>query len=420
MAQRPNSVAVVGDGPAGTTLATLLARRGLAVGLFSRGERQSPLVGESMVPAVVPILRELGVEEEVRSYAVLKPGATFTVGADEKLLIDFDHVRGRAPGYAYNVPRDRFDATLLEASLRSGVALFQTSALLKKTAPGAGPAVCLSDETLALTDGFFGSGPDFIVDASGRSRLLARTLNLKIDAGERRDTALFAHCEGVPIDHAGHVHTDRLDVGWSWRIPLGDCVSLGIVADPSRLKQFGSRPEEQFDSLVRDDSVLSRIASEARRITPVLKFNNYQQTTRVGVGAGWALVGDSLGFVDPVFSSGLYLAMEGAQRLAAALAVGTQHALEEYDRRQRAHINAWRRLVDYFYDGRFFAMLRLRDQPQQNWIGRTIGPHIGKHLPRVFTGESSSGVYDMWLLDLVMNHSLEGVEGPPWSDWRIK
>ena len=69
---------------------------------------------------------------------------------------------------------------------------------------------------------------------------------------------------------------------------------------------------------------------------------------------------------------------------------------------------------------RFFAMLRLRDQPQQNWIGRTFGPHLGKHLPRVFTGESSSGVYDMWLLDLVMNHSLEGGEGEPWSDWQIK
>ena len=98
MAPAPKSVAIVGDGPAATTLATFLARRGLAVGLFSRGERQVPLVGESMVPALVPILRELGVEDEVRSYAVLKPGATFTVDADEKLIIDFAQAQGRAPG----------------------------------------------------------------------------------------------------------------------------------------------------------------------------------------------------------------------------------------------------------------------------------------------------------------------------------
>ena len=100
------SVAVVGDGPAGTALATWLARAGVRVGLFSRGRPEGPLVGESLVPRVVSFLRDLGIENEVRSYSVLKPGARFLVSKDDAVELRFDEVCRRIPGYAYNVPRD--------------------------------------------------------------------------------------------------------------------------------------------------------------------------------------------------------------------------------------------------------------------------------------------------------------------------
>jgi choline dehydrogenase-like flavoprotein len=109
-ASRIRSVAVIGDGPAGTTLASYLARAGVRVALFARG-RPPLVVGESLVPAVIPFLRELGVEDEVRSYAVHKPGATFVVRDGDALAIRFDETCTKIPGYAYNVPRDRFDAT---------------------------------------------------------------------------------------------------------------------------------------------------------------------------------------------------------------------------------------------------------------------------------------------------------------------
>ncbi len=423
MANRIQSVAVIGDGPAGSTLAALLARRGVRVGLFSRGRPKPPLIGESTVPALVPILRELGVEEEVASYSVFKPGATFNVHPDERLEIDFDQVRGRAPGYAYNVPRDRFDASLLAACVKSGAQIFEATARLERVPGGDARAersrVRLSAGTLAETHGFFATAPDFIVDASGRSRLISRVLELPERTGDRRDTALFAHCTGALIDRAGHVHTDRLARGWSWRIPLVDRVSVGVVIDPAVLREYGERPDEQFDAIRQSDPQLAKTIGRAERITPVFKYTNYQLVARRGIGPGWALAGDCLGFIDPVFSSGAFLAMDGAKRLAEALLAGTARALERYDRRQRRHIEAWRQAVGYFYDGRFFAMLRLRNQPHENWIGRCVSPHAAKHLPRVFTGESTADFYDRKLLAAMMKYGLAALEDPDWERWRI-
>lgn len=419
---RFESIAVIGDGPAATTLATLLVRRGKRVGLFTRGERQSPLIGESTIPALVPILQRLGVEDEVRAYSVFKPGATFTVGADETLEIDFDRLGGRMPGYAYNVPRDRFDATLLDACVTSGARLFHTPGRLEADAGESGPTarVRLTKMCLDETDGFFGGQPDFIVDASGRRRTIPKLLDLPTQTGRRRDHALFAHCDGVPIDSEGHIHTDRLEYGWCWRIPLPDRVSMGFVVDPSRLRKLAKRPEQQYDALLREDPELARIAGHAKRVSAVIRFTNYQLSTRVGVGRGWALVGDCLGFVDPVFSSGLFLAMDGAVNLADAIATKTDEALRRYDRTQRHHIGAWQTIVDYFYDGRFYAMLRLRDQPHDNWIGRLLSPHLGRHLPRVFTGESTARRYDRRLLKLVVDYSLGVLEDPDWARWQIR
>jgi flavin-dependent dehydrogenase len=414
---------VIGGGPAGATVAALLAKRGVRVGLFSRSRPEPPLIGESTVPALVPILRELGVEEEVASYSVFKPGATFAVHSGENLAIDFDEVRGRAPGYAYNVPRDRFDATLLDVCAKNGTQIFETTARLEREpdrdARAERSRVRLSAETLAETDGFFATPPDFVIDATGRTRLIPRLLDLSETKGVRRDTALFAHCTGVRIDREGHVHTDRLERGWGWRIPLVDRVSVGVVIDPAALREHGDRPDEQFDAIRRSDPQLAATMGSAQRITPVLKFNNYQLTARRGTGPGWALVGDCLGFIDPVFSSGVFLAMDGAKELARALLNGSAGALERYDRRQRRHIEAWRQAVGYFYDGRFFAMLRLRNQPHENWIGRIVSPHAASHLPRVFTGESTARFYDRNLLAVMLNYGLGALEDPDWARWQI-
>ena len=118
----------------------------------------------------------------------------------------------------------------------------------------------LTSDTLAVTNGFFKQHPDLIVDATGRVRLLPKLLDIASKEGERRDIALFAHVDNAHLDHEGHVHTTRLDHGWSWRIPLPGRVSIGIVINAEHLPKFGNTKEERYDNLLSQDSVLKAVA----------------------------------------------------------------------------------------------------------------------------------------------------------------
>jgi len=410
-------VAIVGDGPAGTTLATLLARDGMRVALFARGRPAGLVVGESLIPALTPILRELGIEDEVRSYGVLKPGATFVQRDGETVAFRFADFAGRVPGYAYNVARDRFDATLLDAVRRSGAHVLPRPARLEVD-PASTERVRLCGESAAAARDVLGGDPDLIVDAAGRVNAVAGLLDLPVEPGDRRDFALFAHCEGVPLDNAGHVHMDHLEQGWCWRIPVGgDRVSLGIVVRPDVVSGFGRDAQAQFEGLLGADPRLKQLTAGARRVSPVLRYSNYQRTTLRGVGPGWALAGDAFGFVDPIFSSGLLLAMDGARALAAAVRVDSPGAYRRYQERQLLHFAAWRRLVSYYYDGRIFELIRLGNPEQANWVGRLVNPHVSKRVSRILTGESTTAPYSRWLLGFMITHGLRGM-GP--SELRVR
>lgn len=418
MSRRPiRSVVIAGDGPAGTTLAALLRLQGIRVVLFARGRPTGLVVGESLIPAVTPILRTLGIEDEVRSYGVLKPGATFVPRDGEPVAFRFAATAGRIPGYAYNVPRERFDATLLAACRDSGAHVLPDPARLERDPDAPGRVRLCGASAVAAAD-LLGGPADLLVDATGRANTIARLLDLPADAGDRHDTALFAHCAGIPIDHAGHVHMDHLRQGWCWRIPVSeDRVSLGIVIRPDALAGFGREAIAQFEGLCAADPRLQQLTARCRRLSPVLRYGNYQWTTRVGVGPGWALVGDAFGFADPIFSSGLLLAMDGAMALARAVRTGTPAAFRRYEVRTRRHHAAWRRLVGTYYDGRIFELIRLGDPAEANWIGRLVNPHVRKHVSRVLTGEATTGRYSRWLFDFMIER---GLPGPGPSELRIR
>ena len=228
MKAQPNGrvqiVAILGAGPAASTLAVLLARRGVRVAMFHRASRPPLLVGESLVPAIIPMLRLLGVEEQVSGFSTYKPGATFNLGEAINFSFFFDQLSGGMPRYAYNVPRDRFDDTLLDAARLAGAKVFEAPANVERIEGT--ERVCLSAETLTAAGDFFSGQPDLIVDATGRARLLPKLLDIPSRHGGRKDTALFAHVDRTHLDHEGHVHTTRLDHGWSWRIPLPGRVSV--------------------------------------------------------------------------------------------------------------------------------------------------------------------------------------------------
>jgi len=401
---RIGTVAILGAGPAASTLGVLLARTGLRVVLFHRPKRAPLLVGESLVPAIIPMLRLLGVEGQVRHFSMLKPGATFNISAAVNFSFPFEQLRGSMPRYAYNVPRDRFDDTLLEAARQAGANVIETAARVERV-EGA-DRVRLHPDTLAAAGDCLPGPPDLIVDATGRARVLPNLLDIPSRSGRRKDTALFAHVDRTQLDHEGHVHTSRLDRGWSWRIPLPGRVSVGMVMGSEFLPKFGTSPEEQFDNLMRQDSVLREVAGDAKRLTPVMQYSNYQLVSSRVIGDNWVLVGDTAGFIDPVFSNGLFIGMHSAMALADAIREGTQPALRRYEREVIHHLETWHEIVDYFYDGRLFTCFHVGQMLRDTLLVKLTFSHVNKHLGRIFSGAASTSPYSVGLLRFAMKHGL--------------
>jgi len=398
------SVAIVGGGPAASVLATQLARAGVKTAIFFKPKRAPLLVGESLVPAVILMLRELGIEDQVRAFSMVKPGATFNFGGLGSFSFFFEQLTGNMARYAYNVPRDRFDDLLLETAQAAGARVVEVAVTLERD--GA-ERVKLSRETLAAAGDFFVGDPDLIVDATGRVRLLPKLLEIPSERGPREDAALFAHVDSTALDYAGHVHTTRLDHGWSWRIPLPGRVSVGIVIGAKHLPKFGATAEERFDNLLRNDSVLRTVAGEAKRLTPVMEYANYQLVSTRVVGPGWALVGDTAGFIDPVFSSGLFIGMHSAMHLAETICEGTPEAFQKYQQEVIHHLKTWHEIVSYYYDGRLFACFRVGQMLRNNFLVKLCFPHMNKHMGRVFSGAASSSPYSMGLLRFAMKYGLK-------------
>ena len=399
------TVAILGGGPAACVLATLLAREGVRVAILHRPRAAALLVGESLVPAIILILRKLGVEDEVREYGKYKPGAIFNMNEFGDFPFTFRDFCGRLPDYAYNVPRIKFEATLMSAAKRAGAKVIETEAKVERVA-GA-DQVRLSAETLATVGDLFNGPPDLIVDATGRGRVLPKLLEISSQEGGRKDTALFAHLDKAELYKSGYVHSSRLDHGWSWRIPLQDRVSLGIVIPSEHAVKAGTTPEERYDHLLKSDSVLRVATAGSTRLTPVMEYTNYQLVSSRLVGDGWALLGDTAGFIDPVFSSGLLIGMTSAMELAEAIGNGSGAAFNKYERGVIHHLKTWHEIVNYFYDGRMFTSFRVGEALRTNPLMRLCFPHINKHMGRIFTGAAGKAAYSMAMMRLLMTYGLK-------------
>src|ERR1035441_8398242 len=224
------TVGIIGSGPAGATLASLLAMKGIGVTLFDDGRRPGLVVGESLIPAVIPVLRKLGLEERAAAICQHKPGVTFTLNENEKIEFCFQSLAGTTmPTYAYNAPRPAFDNLLDARADELGVKRVRARAKIEREGPD---GLRLAEETLALAPWLHGKQPDLIVDSTGRTRLFAHTMEIPAEVGPRKDVAYFAHYEGFADNQPrGQVIIGRLAEGWCWRIPLRDCLSVGVVVD---------------------------------------------------------------------------------------------------------------------------------------------------------------------------------------------
>ncbi|HMI79416.1 MAG TPA: NAD(P)/FAD-dependent oxidoreductase [Ferruginibacter sp.] len=405
MKKNIRSIAIIGGGPSGCALATLLKRKGFSVAVFYLEKRPEIIVGESLVPAIIPMLRELGVEDEVKTYSTYKPGASVWVSKDEEATSPFSFGGGGLPPYAYNVPRTKFDKTIFDLAVREGVTFFNQAAKLERV--GDTDEIRLSDDTIASINDHFNGQPDLIVDATGRSRTVSRMLNIPTKEGYRKDVAVFAHLSNAEKIEPYNIHLHRLQKGWTWRIPLPDRVSVGVVIDPDHLKKFGTTKEEQYDNILKADEVLNKFTKDAKRETGVVQYSNYQLISQRMYGKNWLLTGDAGGFLDPIFSSGLFLAIKGAFRAAGAIEAGTDAAFKQYQKEQLYELKIWQKLVDTWYSGRLFTLFKVGQDRLDTAFGRFIGPHMQRHLTRIFSGEAVYRTYSRLFLNFVMGSMLD-------------
>jgi flavin-dependent dehydrogenase len=324
--------------------------KGRDVTVFDDGRRPELIVGESLIPAIIPVLRKLGIEERAAAVCHPKPGVTFTLSENEKIEFCFQSLAGTTmPTYAYNAPRPAFDNLLDARADELGVKRVRARAKIERVGED---GLRLAEETLALAPWLQGQQPDLLVDATGRTRLFAHALGIPAEIGPRKDVAYFAHYEGFEENRPhGQVIIGRLAAGWSWRIPLPGRLSVGAVLNKDAAAQLGASPEERLEAIISRDPLLAAAGQKRKRVTAVTTYTNYQLVSAHGFGPGWAMAGDAFGFVDPMLSPGMHLALHSAELLAENL-----DDLAAYSREMRKLIRAWMGLIEYFYDGRIFAM----------------------------------------------------------------
>ena len=347
-------------------MASLLVMKGHDVTIFDDGRRPELIVGESLIPAVIPKLRRLGVEPRAETICMRKPGVTFTLDANEMIEFCFDSLMGTSmPTYAYNAPRPAFDKMLDDRADELGAKRVRTRAKVERVGTD---GLKLATETLEQAPWLKGQQPDLIVDASGRSRFFAHTLEIPADIGPRKDVAYFAHYEGFEENKPlGQVIIGRMEDGWSWRIPLHGRLSVGVVMNKDAAAKLGSTPEERLDAAIARDPRLSAAGKNRKRMTDVFTYTNYQLISTRGFGPGWVMAGDAFGFVDPMLSPGVFLALHSAELLADNL-----DNLQVYSDEMRKLIRAWMALIQYFYDGRIFAMYQSGMMVEKKFPGKLM------------------------------------------------
>jgi len=352
-------VAVIGGGPGGSTAACRLARAGRRVVLFERDRFPRFHIGESLLASVNDVFDEIGASDLVRACRFPpKWGATFlTADGSIERFADFAvSPEVRAP-QTWQVPRAEFDDVLLRHAGASGVDVREEHRVLDVVFDPSGVTVTVrspAGETFTVRAGA-------VVDASGRVGLLARKLGLRVDEPRLANIAIFSHYSGVPRRdgrRAGDIRiVARHDLGWFWFIPISDeLMSVGVVLPRAA---FDALPRMSHEALLEHTLAQTPAAAAlmhaARREWPVRVEKDFSFGARAYAGDRWLLVGDAGSFLDPVFSTGVAIALESGVEAARALDRGLEsgdlsaRAFATFNRRQRQRYLSFRRFVLAFY-----------------------------------------------------------------------
>ena len=311
-------VLVVGGGPAGSTIAALLAENGHDVIVLEKDVHPRFHIGESLLPFNLPLLRHLGVAEEVERIGLPKWGVDFVSPAHQRTgTFEFGDAWDKSLPSSFQVRRSEFDHILIRNAAARGARVIEGWRVTELDLDHAdGVEVTAKDE----------AGQErrwrarFLVDASGRDTLVANKLGLKDRNRRHASAAVYGHFTGARRQEGraeGNISIFWFDHGWIWFIPLSDgTTSIGAVCPPDYLKTRKTDVTTFFQQTIAQAPALVERLTDATLTGPATATGNYSYRARTMVGRNYLTVGDAYAFIDPVFSTGVYLAMNSAFRAA--------------------------------------------------------------------------------------------------------
>jgi flavin-dependent dehydrogenase len=368
-------VAVIGGGPAGAALATLLQRQGHRCVIIEHSDFPRYHIGESLIPHTYGTLNRLGLLDQLRqSHFPVKHSVRFVseTGKESDPFYFSETIDGEG-ARTWQVERSEFDQLCLDNAKQSGVDVRQPASVKEVIFDGdwaVGLRVrCGDGEVVDISS-------KVVVDASGRVAIIGNQLGLKEDVPGLDKASIWTYYQGGKrregID-AGETTVFMIpDRGWFWYIPLpNDRVSVGVVASPEYLFSESRAFEPAFEREVQRCQPLADCLAEAERVAPIHGLRRLAYCNRQLAGNGWVMIGDAAAFLDPIYSSGLFLALGSAEMAAdcihGALTEGNLSAerLGQYVPPLAAGVEVIRRLIFAFYDESFSFGAFVKRFPEQ-------------------------------------------------------
>lgn len=373
-----SDVIIIGAGPAGSVAAAMLANAGLSVDVLEREHFPRFSIGESLLPQAMEWLDEAGLLQDVIEAGFQhKNGACFAWG-DKFESFDFRLKTSSGWGTTYQVRRDKFDDILAKGAMRQGARIHFGQTVVAMRPDKQAPSLTVRNEAGETRE----MRARFILDASGFGRVLARLLDLESPTGFPPRMSIFTHV----IDHIPPEAHDRNKILvtinphnpeiWYWLIPLADGLcSMGVVGRPEDLEKHGATNEERLINLVAQTSQMSKLLAKSERIRDVNSIMGYACNVSSLTGNGYALLGNAGEFLDPVFSSGVTIALKSAS-LASKLVIRQLRGdapdwEQEFKLPLSRGIETFRAYVSGWYDGTLQQVI-FNTPPDPNKVKRMI------------------------------------------------
>ena len=356
-------VAIIGGGPAGSTAAALLARAGRRVIVFEREKFPRFHIGESLLPFSMKAFTRLGLHEKFLRAGFMKKFGGEIIGACSENGTKFyfkDGYRSQTD-HAYQVARGEFDKVLLDHATECGAEVREQTSVSR---------IEFSKDVVEL--GINGKGTSrtvraqYIIDASGRTSVLGRQFKIKKTYDHLQKLSIFAHYDGVwraeGIDGTLTVLLRAID-RWFWLIPLtSQRTSVGVVLDSETYRKSKLSAEDFLEQALSEQPTIAKRMTNARRVSQVYVEADFSYRSARLHGDRWLLAGDAAGFIDPIFSSGVFLAVFSGELAADALNKVLDHPrltkrlFPRYERTVNRAMDVYLRFVNAWYTKEFIEV----------------------------------------------------------------